>query len=257
MDQAHKFILKYIEKGVHLDGRHFLDYRQPIKVEQGISKTAEGSARVQIGNTIVMAGVKMEVGTPYPDTPDEGGLVVNAEFYPMSSERFESGPPGIDSIELARIIDRGIREAKSIDVKKLCIRAGEKNWTVTIDVVSINADGNLIDAAGLAALAALKDARFPKFENDKLDYKEKTSKKLPLTREPIPVTVFKIGTVLMIDPTTQEEEIADARLTVTTTEDGKLCSLQKGGEAALTIEEIEKMVEIGIKKGSELRKFLK
>jgi len=257
MDNAHKFILKFLDKDLHLDGRKLLDYRQPIKVETGISKTAEGSARVQIGNTIVMAGVKMEVGTPYPDTPDEGGLVINAEFYPLSSDKFEAGPPRIDSIELARIVDRGIREAKSIDVKKLCIKEGEKNWTVTVDVVSINADGNLIDAAGLAALAALKDARFPAYEDGKLDYKEKTNKKLPLVREPLPVTVFKIGNKLMVDPTPKEEEIAEARLTVTTTEDGKLCSLQKGGNEALSLEDLEQMFEIGIKKGAELRKYLK
>src|SRR3989338_5346357 len=150
------------EKGAREDGRDFLEYRKPIKIEYGVSsKSAEGSARVTIGDTEVVAGVKLEVGEPFPDTPDEGVLMVGAELLPLSNPEFESGPPSIDSIELARIIDRGIRESKCIDFSKLCIKKGEKVWMVFIDIYPINDSGNLFDAASLAALAALKDAKFP------------------------------------------------------------------------------------------------
>ena len=108
-----------------LDGRKLDEYRQPITIETNISWTAEGSAKVQIGKTVVLAGVKMSLDKPYNDTPEEGGIMVNAELLPLSSPEYEPGPPGIKAVELARVIDRGIREAKAIDMKQLCVKPRE------------------------------------------------------------------------------------------------------------------------------------
>lgn len=245
-------ILASLSNGMRFDGRKAEDMRE-VTVEYGVSKSAEGSARVKIGDTEVIVGIKMAVETPYPDTADKGNLMVNVELLPLSSPEFESGPPGIKAIEIARVVDRGIRESGAIDVKKLCIEEGEKVWAVMIDICTINSNGNLLDASALAAMAALKDAKFPKYEDDKIDYMEHTKEGLPLEKEPIAVTVFKIENNFIVDPIEEEEENADARLTVTTIKDGAMCSLQKGGDAPLTVEDIDKMVEIAQKKAKELR----
>lgn len=249
-------IINLLNSGRRLDGRKLTDYRQPITVEYGVVKTAEGSARVKIGDTEVMVGVKMDVGEPYPDMPNEGTIIVGAELLPLSNPEFELGPPGIQAIELARVVDRGIRESKAIDFKKLCIEKGEKIWMVIIDICPINDAGNLFDASSLAALAALKDTKFPAFENDKVDYKTKTDKSLKLEKIPIAVTVIKIGDKFIVDPDIEEERAIDARLTVSSIENGTLCALQKGGDAPLTQEEIDQMLDIGIEKAKELRKYL-
>ncbi len=246
---------KTLDKGMRYDNRKLLDFRK-ITLETGVSVNAEGSARVTIGDTEVLAGVKLDLGTPYPDIPDQGVMMVGAELLPMSNPKFEPGPPSIHAIELARVVDRGIRESGTIDTKKLCVKEGEKVWMMLLDLIPINDAGNLMDAFGLAALAALNDTTFPKFdsETEKVDYKEKTDKKLELSKLPIPVTVYKIGKNVIVDPLTDEEEAMDARLTVSSTEDGKLCALQKGGDITLSVEDIKKMIEIGIDKGKELRK---
>ena len=248
-------ILNALAKGTRFDGRKAEDFRE-VTVEYGAAGGAEGSARVKIGDTEVIAGVKMGVETPYPDTQDRGNLMVNAELLPLSNPDFEPGPPRMPAIELARVVDRGIRESESIDVKSLCIEEGEKVWSVMIDICTINCDGNLIDAAALAAIAALKDAKFPKYEDDKIDYMEKTDKALPLKKEPIAVTVFKIGDKLIVDPTDEEEKSAEARITAATIADGTMCAMQKGGETPLTIEEIDQMVALAQEKGKELRSKL-
>src|SRR3989338_7998650 len=131
-------IISFLNAGIRLDGRKLTDYRKPIEVEQGVIKTAEGSARVKIGETDVIVGIKLQVGEPYPDTPDEGTIIVGAELLPLSNPDFELGPPGIQAIELARVVDRGIRESKAIDFKKLCIEAGNKIWMVIIDMCPLN-----------------------------------------------------------------------------------------------------------------------
>ena len=248
-------IAQLARQGKRLDGRGLTDYRGPIEIETDISWTAEGSAKVTIGKTVVMAGVKTEINKPYNDTPNEGGIMINAELLPLSSPEYEPGPPQIKAIELARVTDRGIREAKAIDMKKLCITPGEKAWFVIIDIVTINDAGNLFDAAGLAALTALKAAKFPAVDEETgaIDYKHKTKESLPILKEPLPVTIYKIGGNLIADPTVEEEHAYDARLTVASDEKGTISALQKGGDAPLTIEEISKMVEIALEKAKFLR----
>ena len=246
-----------------LDGRQLTEYRQPIKIETGISWTAEGSAKVQIGETVVMAGVKMAIEKPYNDTADEGGIMVNAELLPLSSPDYEPGPPQAKAIELARVTDRGIREAKALDMKKLCIEPGVKAWFVSIDIISINDAGNLLDAAGLAALAALKSAKFPVVDpaTGAIDYKTKTDKSLPLLKDPLPVTIYKMNGQFLIDPTSEEEKAYDARLTIASDAKGTISALQKGGEEPLTLGDVSAMIDLALEKAkflrSELHKALK
>ncbi len=251
-------IAQLAKENMRLDGRTLQEIRQPIMIETNISWTAEGSARVQIGETVVMAGVKLSLEKPYNDTPDEGGIMVNAELSPLSRPEFEAGPPGIKAVELARVVDRSIREAKAIDLKKLCIEPGEKAWFVIVDIVSINDDGNLLDVAGLATLAALKTAKFPVVdpETGAIDYKQKTNQSLPLTKEPLPVTVYKVNGTLLVDPSREEEKAYEARLTVGSDAKGTISALQKGGEVPLAIEEIGKMIDLALEKASFLRKEL-
>lgn len=251
-------LLHLFSNGVREDGRKLDEYRE-VKIEYGISaKSAEGSARVIIGKTEVIAGVKLEVGEPFPDNPDEGTIVVNAELLPLSNPKFESGPPGVDAVELSRVVDRALREGKAIDFKKLCIKEGEAMWMVLIDIYPINDDGNLFDAAALAALAAVKDAKFPALvEGNRVDYHGPRTKPLPLKHVPISCTVFKLGDHLIVDPTITEQEMSDARLTVAFMEDGRACAMQKGGDGALVQKDLLAIYDLAYKKTQELRMFFK
>ncbi len=253
-DISRDYLINLLDKGVRNDNRKLDEYRK-ITIETGVSNHAEGSARVKLGETDVMVGVKMEVGEPYPDKPDEGTIIVGAELLQMSNPEFEGGPPDSNSIELARVVDRGIRESKAIDFKKLCIKEGEKVWLVLIDIYTINDDGNLQDAASLAALAALINTKMPSYDGEKVDY-TKRKEKLPLLKRPIECTVVKIGKHLLVDPDLTEFKNIDARLTIAYS-DGNVCALQKGGDHTLNYKEVEEMLKIAGKKCEEIKKLLK
>jgi len=254
-----QLIRDMVEKGKRIDGRRFDQYRD-LKIEKGFITSAEGSARVHVGETEVIAGVKFDVGEPFSDTPDEGVLMVAAEFVPLASPEFESGPPGEEAVEVARVVDRAIRESKTIDFKQLCIKPGEKTWIVFVDIDVLDNDGNLIDAAAIAAMAALLDATLPELTEDgKIDYEKPGTKKLPITGIPVSATIGKIGNRLLVDPNFSEESALDARLTVGTFNKGEdvlLCSMQKGGTAGLTIEEIDRMIDMAEHAGREIRKMI-
>jgi exosome complex component RRP42 len=248
-------LLNVLKENIRYDGRKKEDFRD-IEIELGVSVCAEGSSRVKVGNTEVIAGVKMAVETPYPDSPNSGNLMVNVELLPASNPNFEPGPPSEKAIEISRVIDRGIRESKAVDFEKLCIVPSEKVWSVMIDICSINDEGNLLDVCALAALAALSDAKFPELVNGVVDYSKKTKEKLPLNKIPITVTVYKIGSEFLVDPLPEEEEAYDSRLSVAITEKNEISAMQKGGEEPLSIEEIKKIIDIVEKTVPVLREKL-
>jgi len=250
-------VLQYFEKGMHVDGRALHTLR-PVKIEYGVSKSAEGSARVKLGDTDVIAGVKLEIGKPYEDTFDQGNLSVNAELLPMSSPDFETGPPGNQANELARVVDRGIRESHVIDLKKLCIKPYEQSWSVLIDICTINDGGNLLDACSLAALAALKDTKLPGLtEKGTVDYSTRTETPLPINDLPISITIYKVGNHLVVDPTIDEEKNAESRLTSAILADGTVCAFQKGGDDPFTSEQVVKMVDMAQETAKVVREQLR
>ena len=44
------------------------------------------------GNTIVLAGVKFQIMTPYPDRPNQGGLMCSAEVRPVAGKELGIRP---------------------------------------------------------------------------------------------------------------------------------------------------------------------
>jgi exosome complex component RRP42 len=251
-----KQIEQLIAKGKRLDGRGLTDYRE-IKIEQGIIERAEGSAKVLLGRTEVVVGTKIEMGEPFQDTPDEGVLTVNVELVPLASPRFEPGPPDENSIELARIVDRGIRESKAIDLEKLCIAPGKKVFVVFVDIYVLNHDGNLIDASALAAMAALLNTKMGKYEVEDGEVKIKPGyEPLPIKKRPITVTCAKIGDKLVVDPWLEEEQVMDARISMAFDDDSNICAIQKGGSGYFEPKQVFEAARIAKEKVEEMRKQL-
>jgi exosome complex component RRP42 len=248
-----KTIMDLMANNRRLDDRTLTDYRE-LKIEVGVIDKANGSAKVHLGKTKVLVGVKVELGDPFPDTPEEGILTVSAELLPLAYPTFEPGPPGEESIELARVVDRGIRESKAIDVKRLCIEPGKKVFVVFIDIYVLDYDGNLIDASALGALSAIINAKMRNYEikDGEVVYKEGLIP-LPIQNYPIAITMGKIGNSMIIDPSLKEEQVMTARLTVTTEKDGNICAMQMAGLGELSIDELKKAVGMAVAKAGEMR----
>ncbi len=244
------YISKLAEQGKRIDGRRFDEYRK-IEIETNVVSKAEGSARVKIGNTQVLTGIKMDVGEPYSDSPESGVLTTAAELIPLASPDFEAGPPRENAIELARVVDRGVRESEVIELDKLCLEPGEKVWIVFIDIHILDYDGNLFDAASLASLAALSTTIVPAA---RLEVGE--DYQLLLKEPPISCTSVKFDNFVVIDPSLDEEEIADARLTVATDKNGDIRAMQKGLNGSFTKEEIQKVIRVSLDNGREIKKQL-
>ncbi|NOQ55452.1 MAG: exosome complex protein Rrp42 [Nanohaloarchaea archaeon] len=230
------------------------DEFRKITIETGVIGRAEGSARVKIGDTEIIAGIKMDIGKPFPDSPAEGVIMVNSEFSALASPDFENGPPREDSIELSRVVDRGIRESKTLDVEKLCVEEGEKVWMVFIDITIVNHDGNLIDAAGIGAITALLTAQIPKIDKDgTINRDGKFEGALPIRDIPVPITSGLINNTIVTDMNKNETECAEAIFTVATIKNENYCAMQKAGPSEMTDEQMLKISEIAQKESKKIR----
>ena len=243
-----EYIYKLSKEGKRIDGREFDEYRN-ISIEKGVIKKAEGSARIRLGDTEVFAGVKMEMGEPYPDSPDCGVLTTSAELVPLASPTFETGPPSPFAIELARVADRGVRESKCIDFKKLCITKNEKVWIIFLDIHLIDDNGNLFDASSLASISAMSNTIIPASK-----YELGEDKKLSIERYPISCTFVKLGDEIVLDPSLDEETCATTRFTVSIDENDIICAMQKGGSGSFIKDEIKYMIDIAKRESHKIRK---
>ncbi|HTW55610.1 MAG TPA: exosome complex protein Rrp42 [Thermoplasmata archaeon] len=245
-------ILDLAADGRRVDGRAVDEYR-PVSIAPGFVATADGSALVRIGDTAVVAGVKLEPGKPFPDTPNAGVLTTNAELIPLSSPTFEPGPPQPGAIEVSRVVDRAIRAAETIDLTKLCVTPGEKTWVCYVDVHVLGHAGNLIDASLLAAVSALNGAHVPakRFGIAEADYP------LAMDHLPIECTFVRLGDTIVVDPTFEEEQAAQGRLTIATDEAGRIVAMQKGRVGAFSPDDVKSLVRRAFVHGDRLRAAVK
>lgn len=246
-------LIELLGQGKRVDGRA-LDQPRDLKIEVGLIQKANGSARVTLGNTQVIAGVKIATGTPFPDTPDKGILMVNGEILPMSSPYAEPGPPSEEAIELARVVDRGVRESEMIELGKLSLIPGKTVMAVFVDCNVMNVDGNLFDATSYAVVAALKTAKMKKYivKDDKVEATEEMIP-VPVGRTPVSVTLARIGERLVVDPNMEEEASMDMRITITTDDDGSICASQKGEASTISPAQVLEAADTSIRVGKQIR----
>src|SRR5215218_6463165 len=229
-----------LSRGKRLDGRDFSEMRQLV-IETDVIKKANGSARVKLGDSEVIAGVKVETGEPFEGLENKGALIVSAEVLPTASPYIEPGPPDEEVIELA----------------KLVLVPGKIVYTIFLDCSILNADGNLFDATSYATVAALLTSKLPVFEmQDQKVVDSGNTQPMPVTSMPVSITAARIGDYVLIDPSAEEEACMDSRITITTTDEG-FCATQKGHTGSFTPDQIKKAAEAATIKGKEVRARLK
>lgn len=245
-----------LAKGKRLDAREFTEQR-PLAIEIDVIKKANGSARVTLGDSEVIAGIKVSTGEPFEGLEEKGALIISAEVLPVASPHAEPGPPDEEVIELARVVDRGVRESEMIDLDQLVLVPGKVVYTVFVDCSVVNADGNLFDATSYAVVSALLSANLPilEMQDGKVVDTGKT-RDMPITSIPVSVTAARIGEYVLTDPVSEEEACMDARITITTNENG-FCAVQKGYTGSFTTDQIKKAAEAARIKGLEIRAKLK
>jgi exosome complex component RRP45 len=254
-------VFEGLKKGLRVDGRTNYDFRV---IAVNFHPTISGHCQAQLGRTRVLARVYAEVMRPYPDRPTDGFLNFNTEFSPMASPYFEVGRPSIDAVHVSRMIERTLRESRAIDTEGLCIKAGEKVWSIRTDIHILDDEGNLIDCACIAAISALLHFRRPEvaiIDDEVIVYPPEQKNPVPLSIHHIPICVtfgfFAEGDYFVVDPSLLEEQVMESEMTIAMNIAREVCAISKPGGIPLLGEDLLRCTKIATVKVTEITQIIK
>ena len=147
------FIFAAARDGVRTDGRGLLVGRD---VRVALVPGSNGVVEVAVGDTRCLAATHAEVVAPAPERQSEGFFSFLVDYSPMASPSYELQAHVVrKQADVARVVERAVRQGRALDVEGLCILAGRKVWSVRVDVRVLDDAGNVCDCACLATLATL------------------------------------------------------------------------------------------------------
>uniref|UniRef100_A0A3Q3M212 Exosome complex component RRP43 n=1 Tax=Mastacembelus armatus TaxID=205130 RepID=A0A3Q3M212_9TELE len=250
----------FLKENCRPDGRELSEFRTTT-LNIGSISTADGSALVKVGNTTVVCGIKAELANPAVETPGKGYIVPNVDLPPLCSSRFRPGPPGEQAQAASQFIADVIGSSDIIQTEDLCIERGKLCWVLYCDMICLDYDGNILDACIIALLAALKYTQLPEVTiNTETGTPEVNLEKrhgLHIRKHPISASfcVFD-DSILIVDPTAEEESLSTAQLTVVTDEEDRLCSVHKPGGTSLSGDKLQECISRAAVRQREIQKLI-
>jgi len=238
-----EFLHRFISQGVRLDGRGLGDYRD-TSIVKGFIKDADGSAKVDIGNTSVVSGVRYLVACP----GDERPFTINVKLLPICNPLFDGRPSELSS-SLALSMEKVVYSC--LDQSELSIQEAVACFILSIDVVVIDDDGNIFDAALLAVMASLQDLCLPSVElvddtqggKEVVQIGETCSRKVNLTYIPVPLTMGLFGDHILADPTFEESQVVDGTISIVLDQKGTIALIYKPDGPALEYRLLETCID--------------
>ncbi|KAG9441351.1 hypothetical protein H6P81_017205 [Aristolochia fimbriata] len=264
------FIKGGIAQDLRCDGRKRLHYR-PISVETGVIPQANGSARIRLGATEVIASVKAELGKPSSLQPGKGKVAIFVECSPTAAPMFEGRGGEELSNELSTTLQRCLLGGKSgagagIDLSSLMIVEGKICWDLYIDGLVISSDGNILDTLGAAIKAALSNTAIPKViasnataddQHVDVDVSDEEFSQFDTSGVPVIVTLTKVGRHYIVDATPEEESQMSSAVSVSVNRDGQICGLSKRGSTGLDPSVILDMISVAKHQAAAVHYFFR
>ncbi|KAH9441228.1 hypothetical protein MJO28_015794 [Puccinia striiformis f. sp. tritici] len=260
-----EFLIQALKEGIRLDGRALFEQR-PLS----LSFADDGhSVDCSLGNTRVAAHVSASITKPWSDRPFEGLFQVSSEINPLANFTYDTGRSSDNEIQISRMLDKSLSRSGVIDKEALCILAGQMVWSIRLDLHFLNDEGNLLDCASIAAIAALQTFQRPDVQ---LVGEEITIHSLQ-ERVPVPLTLHHTPICLtfgffelnansnkpsvVLDPDYLEEQLSTGTITVALNPQKEICVVNKSGGVPLSIDEIMNVVKVGSQKVKEVDQLIK
>ncbi|KAB5590959.1 Exosome complex exonuclease RRP45 [Ceratobasidium theobromae] len=221
-----------------------------------------GWVECHMGKTRVLANVSASMARPRPDRPYEGTITIHTELSPMASAIYETGRSSEEEVIITRMIEKIIRRSEAVDREALCILAGQQVWAVRLTIHVLSDDGNMLDCACLASVAALRHFRRPEVEvvgDDVIIHDPEERAPVPLSLHHTPYCVsfaFLDEDLPVLDPNHLETQLSQSSLNLALTPARELCTVQKAGGLALDADEMLRLVDIATQRAKELSLFV-
>lgn len=182
----------------------------------------------------------------------------------MASPAFEVNRATETEVLLSRLLEKTVRRSGALDTESLCLIAGQKCWSVRVDLHVISHDGNLIDCSCMAVVAALRHFRKPDTSIEGGTLTVYT----PAEREPVSLgwlhspfcVTFSFygdeGETALLDATWLEEQVRSASCTISLNRHGEICQVAKLGGTPVEAVAILQCASVALTKVQEFSAFV-
>jgi len=260
--QPRQYYRKFLEAGVRPSGRGLADWRR-TEISEVPSRHAESVSLARVGNTAVMCGVRLEIGTPHATFPKAGRMEVLVTLKPICSSTFEIGADSEVAVSMGKFLTNLLTQTPCFDAHQLGIQEGKSCWVIFADCVCLDYDGNVLDVALLALNTALRRLILPHtvVDDDNPSLPVMINRRVPgtpfkLKQLAIPITFAAIDEFYVADPCLAEEELRDATWTLIYNDADELLSVYKPGGTGVSQTQMLACMQYGKGRIQELVKLL-
>jgi exosome complex component RRP45 len=151
------------------------------------------------------------------------------------------------------------KSSRATDRESLCIVQGKLVWSVQVDLFLLNDDGNLVDAFFLASVLALLNTRLPEVNISRDSIKINNEKLKPLNVHHLPIctTFYFVDSIPIVDPTSKEEKLSAARLSICMNIFEDLCGMTTLGSLEIEPSVILDCTKVALKKTQQITKLIR
>ncbi|KAL5204260.1 hypothetical protein ABZP36_009131 [Zizania latifolia] len=264
------FLERHLRESVRPDARRPAEAR-PTTVALGAVSSAHGSALVRLGDTAMLASIKLELTSPPSEAPDEGSVVVEFHMPPICSPLVRPGRPAEVAPVITKVLEDILMSSRMLNLKELCLINEKASWLAYLDVYCLNADGSLFDAALISAVAAFTHLQIPLVSvgddgrvftvgrNEgkiKCEFVNREKRKLKLDNIPFSLTCALHKDSVLADPTAEEESIIETSVTIVLDSSDHIVSIQKPGGAVASMATIKECISLAKDRRRKLREIL-
>lgn len=242
-----EFHTQLVLKGNRADGRKLEDVRE-IKLETDAIRTADSSSLVKLGNTSLVCGCIAKLIKNHDETDDDEVFRIHVELPPICSTPNANRSQNIAQL-LNRTLNNILEDSNCLRKQDLCIDKADAHWLVDVEVICLNYDGSLLDAALMAILSALKSLTLSSEMHDDI--------KLQFNAIPTCSSFAMLADRIICDPNSEEEAVAQSTFSVVIdATDNRLCHINKVGGKSLPNSDLCKCIQLAKNRAKKFKELI-
>lgn len=242
-----EFHAQLVDKGQRADGRKLRETRD-LKLETDAIKTADSSSLVKFGSTSLVCGCICRLVNQGTESSEK--INIKVELPPICSGPTDNKSQLTEHL-LTRTLKNILYDSNCIDEQSLIVDEIDSYWSIDIEVICLNYDGSILDAALVAILSSLKRLTL----TDKS--KPVANRVITINSIPICLSFALIANYVISDPTSEEERIAETMFSISVdASENELCHINKLGGKAVPNKTIFDCLELTKTRAQEIKKVL-
>lgn len=235
---------------IRSDNRAINEYRQ-LSIKH-LTSSYNSPIEVRLGNTQIFSQINAKLVQPRTERPSEGIISFQVDTHHLKPNAdFTSTNEALNEfrISISNILEKCLKESHALDTNILCVIPGKLVWKVILDISVIKHDGNIFDAAIIAALSSWLTYKIPFFRIKEGELYYDSFINLTTIHMPLCVTngIFlkknkNEEIMFVLDPTFEEESVMSGSVSICANIFGAISYMHMNTEVQVGLDDIEELM---------------